>query len=794
MTTACHVCRSRKSVLLLCLLLTLAPGVAAAVATIGHLGPIAPDTIGVTIQAGTVIHGTQVPYAVRPGDRLRRGAGGAREVLRDGRLLGWRASDTLVTRADRYVGPDIDSARLDTPHSYRLSSIDDDRFAAAQSPRAVSRKSRPCDLPRTGGPLRMPVAHTVYLSWPVSLQPGARYRLQIDALSGLQQDFVYDPAAMRSEAVHVSHLGFRPDDPLKAGFVSLWTGSGGGWPYTGKISFAVVDNATGAAVFTGCSGAPRHVPGQAEDAYERDYTRSRVYLLDFSAFATPGVYRLVVAGVGSSYPFRIAADAWLDALRVSTRGLYHQRSGIAVGPPWSEYRRPRCFHPADGVIVHGSRARLMDTGNGFRGGDNFAGLVSGATDALVRDAWGGYCDAGDWDRRIQHLSIARALLDLLLLCPDTFAGLELPIPESDNALPDLLDEALWGVDFFRRLQTASGGVRGGIESAAHPVTGETSWQESQPVLAYAPGIWSSYLYAATAARAAVVLQRIAAARAAVYANSAHAAMQWAESRWPAQPGGWPAEIRDARNLAAAELFRLDGSARWHRVFLQTTVFGRDGAVLRRYQSHDQAEAAWVYVRTAAANPAVAAACRRAICRAADALIAAQRRAAFGWAKDPWLPAAQGVFSRPDCAPLVWAHALSAEQRYVRALVLACQAGAGANPVNLCYTTGLGHAQPRHVLHIDSRLTGQPPPAGITVCGPLDLRHFGGRDNPYARQVAPFCFPAPDSWPAGELFFDICWWPEMCEFNMHHLLAPTMYAWGYLAGRPHASRSGIDESE
>ncbi len=30
--------------------------------------------------------------------------------------------------------------------------------------------------------------------------------------------FVHEPATNRSEAVHVSHLGFRPDDPAKVAF------------------------------------------------------------------------------------------------------------------------------------------------------------------------------------------------------------------------------------------------------------------------------------------------------------------------------------------------------------------------------------------------------------------------------------------------------------------------------------------------------------------------------------------------------------------------------------------------
>ena len=58
------------------------------------------------------------------------------------------------------------------------------------------------------------------------------------------------------------------------------------------------------------------------------------------------------------------------------------------------------------------------------------------------------------------------------------------------------------------MQTPEGGIRGGIESSEHPRSGEASWQESLTVMAYAPDVWSSYLYVATAARAAKWLESL----------------------------------------------------------------------------------------------------------------------------------------------------------------------------------------------------------------------------------------------------------------------------------------------
>ena len=189
---------------------------------------------------------------------------------------------------------------------------------------------------------------------------------------------------------------------------------------------------------------------------------------------------------------------WQQAFFTAVRGFYHQRSGIATGPPFTSYSRPRAFHPDDGVKVYQANVSLLEVDMGLGDRPAFEALTSTKTDQIVPNAWGGYFDAGDWDRRIQHLAVPRGLLELHNLFPNYFKPVNLKIPESTNSLPDILDEALWSLDFFRRLQTADGGIRGGIESAEHPKFGEASWQESQTVMAYAPDVWSSYLYAGVA--------------------------------------------------------------------------------------------------------------------------------------------------------------------------------------------------------------------------------------------------------------------------------------------------------
>lgn len=750
-----------------------------------HVGMVAPDIIEVVVQAGRAEYGQQVPYQPQPDDKVDRKTH-QRTVYRGGKFIGWLVgkAETLLYTPDRVVGEKLDLAWADKPESYGIRCPDDPNYTGDGTPPvAVHRKSKPSDFARVGPwQFEAPMEHHLYLCLPKPLVVGREYLICFRGGHLTATGFKWDPASLRSEAVHVSHLGFRPDDPAKAAFLSCWMGSGGAVAYREGLRFDVLD-AGGRSVFQGKAALSR-AAADPEDAYKRNYSGVPVYEMDFSPLRTPGTYRVAVEGVGCSFPFAIADDAWRRAFYVSARGFYHQRSGIPLGPPHTTFKRPRPFHPDDGLKVYHSNCGLMDSGNGLNRKDsNFGNLVKGRTDQLVANAWGGYMDAGDWDRRIQHLVVSRLLLELAELFPDYFAALSLNIPESGNGLPDIVNEALFNLDCYRRMQTPEGGIRGGIESEEHPRHGEGSWQESLTVMAYAPCIWSSHVYAGVAARAAVILEKLKPDLAGVYRESALRAMAWAEKELKAAGDRqFPHEVHDARNLAAAELFRLTGEPAWHELFLATTAFKDPKAELFVWQKHEQRDAAWVYLRTErpGTDAAVKTNCRAAIIREADERLDSQKKSGFRWMKHFWRPFGWGAPVTPEVESVVRAHVLTGDVKYLRALVLAAQFGAGANPLNLCYTTGLGHRWPQHPLHIDSRITNQPPPPGITVFGPQDVERAKGDWG--QKNVARFAFPQVALWPTAEAYWDVFWYPSVCEFTVQQPMAQNAYLWGYLAAR------------
>ena len=331
-------------------------------------------------------------------------------------------------------------------------------------------------------------------------------------------------------------------------------------------------------------------------------------------------------------------------------------------------------------------------------------------------------DAGDWDRRIQHLYTPRHYLELVELNPDYFKNICLYIPESGNNLPDIVDEALYGLDVYRRMQTPDGGIRGGVESAEHPAEGTTSWEEVSTVLAYAPDHWSSYIYAGVAARAAIVLKMLGKnEKAGIWEESAVKAMEWAEveyEKWITSTDYVNVTNRAKRavpverNLAAVELYRLTHDKRWHKIYLETL-------------EQSQNDASFIYARLdqSLVDKKIQRKVIDTLIAQANRLVELSAKNAFGLTTGRpgrKLGSWAATYTVPAEPLLVQAHFLTGNPDYLKTLLRSALYSAGANPMNLCLTTGLGVNSIKNALHEDTRHTGQPAPIGITVFGPSEL--------------------------------------------------------------------------
>lgn len=592
------------------------------------------------------------------------------------------------------------------------------------------------------------------------------------------------PMPRRSPPPPCTGKANRPDDPFKRASLAVWLGTGGGYQHEGVDRFELLDDATGAVVF---QGTPRlaKAKGATEALKEtKDYARTAVWSLEFGGFATPGRYRVHVPGIGCSASFEIADDVWLRAFRTAMQGFVHQRNGLALEAPWASFTRPRAFHPDDGVRFYQMTIPLSAGQEGKRG-ENLLELSQAGGLREATGIWGGYQDAGDWDSLGSHLAATQLLLELADLHPAfaATARLSLPPSEAGNAIPDLLDESLWNLASFRRLQLPDGAVRGGYGEGWGAREANTS-SMGKRVGVYAPDAVTTLKYAGCAAVAARLLAPFEAEDAKRYGDTAVQAWTWAAGQ-PAPEGKSARDIDRWKAYAAVELFRLTQDSAYRDAFLAVTELTNPGPMI------EQPEASFAYARLpdGLADPA-----RRSIAvelfrKAADRALEFAARNGYGVITDRTdLPVISyvGYFSTPGMASqnLPRAHFLTGDPRHLAAVVQACNYSLGANLEGRTFTVGLGHDWPRSPLHLDSRRTGQAAPVGITVFGAGDeFSEMSRKWNAWVFQWhAVGMAPHPATWPAQELNLDIFSSPSLCEYTIHQNLGPMAYHLGYLAAR------------
>ena len=765
-----------------------------------HISLVAPDILSLTIEAQRTILPTMTKYEPQPGDEKKEqkwsdGVVKQASLIRNGKRIGrlqGKDLDWLFTD-ERIEGDPLLEFATEVTTNYTIRSADDPAYSAGVRPLAVYRKSVPSDIVLPGG--QYPTRHRIYLKLPSKIEAGKSYAIKVDAVNVRNGDltFTADLQTTRSESIHVNQIGYRPDDPVKRAFLSVWMGTGGAYTFPEGLRFSLVDGATSQAVF---SGKVERV--MAADGTEtlwtkppKNYSSTAVYRMDFSAVTTPGTYRMCVEAVGCSYPFEIGTSVWQKAFLTQMKGLYNQRSGVELGPPYTDFRKPRDFFPGDGAVVTRSTHDMMSKAGSSASGE----LAKQDTGEVVTNAWGGYHDAGDWNpRRVTHMYTTLAQLELCELYPGYFNVLKLNIPPVEG-VPDIVTEALFEIDCFRRLQLPDGAIPYGIETDGDPLSGEVSWLSTMHCYVFAPNIRDSWFYAATAARAAKVLTPIKPDLAKIYEESAILAFNWAETDYAKRKVdgslsklGELWEALSARNLSAINLYDLTGNKAYHDVFLQDTGLTDPNAELCVWGFRIQCDAAFHYalLDPKKADPIIGKNAIAAVRNLADRSLKYAAANAFNLTqREKGRPMFAGFFSTSGGTELVRAHYLTKKPEYLLGAVQSCQFQSGCNPNNLVYTTGLGANPVKVPLELDARSSGQAAPVGLTVFGNSDYfnwPHSFWDINLQFVNKPEFLWPNAYEWPLTEAYFET-WILVSANEYVIDAWAPNVLVWGYLAARP-----------
>jgi hypothetical protein len=662
--------------------------------------------------------------------------------------------------------------------------------------------------------------HWLYLTLPQPLEQGRTYTVETGnlATNGGRFTFTFDARRTRSEAVRVNLMGYAPDAPEKFGYLYHWMGDAGGLDlaaWDGK-PFHLLHAETREIVFSGTVRFRKGADNQdflhvAQSPPHGNLLGAPVWECDFSAFRQPGEYVLAVPGIGSSFPFRIHADAYRDAFHWTMKGLFQNRSGIAIGPPHVAHTRPAPHNPRltpgfEGQLVYTS-LRLMDS----EGGEAASGKP--AWDAGVKgpiDTWGWYQDAGDWDGYPSHARVPTNLLFLYDLAPRRFTDGELNIPESGNGIPDLLDEAAWLPRFFHRTRHAivaagygTGGVGGarvmgdfwGSDAGPGGVT-RPSWEDTdRRWVVSGEEAPFTYKYTALAAHLAFLLRRadLQDPEGVDWAREARETWEWAGANL--RPGD--ERPRHGINLglnrlqAAAALYRLTGERTYHDAFVAEAAKRDDIASGRALTEPDEAFAALYFVlavRERGGDRDFAARVARSLDATADFhLLESSDRRALRWGGNFNLPMVIGQSTTPIIAEAVFAYAVqrggdaARDTRRLARIHTTADYFLGTNPLGVVWITGVGPRHPREAFHIDSwcvRREGIIP--GIIPYGPwtrLDtLGAFGPWNNDWPSTSV---YPEIGDWPGHERWFDQYCSPLSGEFTVHQNNGVAAVAYGFL---------------
>ncbi len=259
------------------------------------------------------------------------------------------------------------------------------------------------------------MSHTSYRAFALSALISMLAACQSDPA---QQEKTTEPAL---SSIQVNQLGFYPYS-LKEAVV----------PAGSADRFELIDVSSGQVVYAAGFSEAGLWPVSGE----------RVRRANFSEFETPGRYVIRVEGLADSPPLEIREGVYGALNEAAIKAYYFNRASTELRAEHADiYARPM-GHPDDQVQIHASAASEA--------------RPEGSQLASPK----GWYDAGDYNKYIVNSGISTStLLAAYEHFPEYYRERDLNIPESGDAVPDLLDEAMWNLSWMLTMQDPhDGGV------------------------------------------------------------------------------------------------------------------------------------------------------------------------------------------------------------------------------------------------------------------------------------------------------------------------------------------------
>jgi len=218
------------------------------------------------------------------------------------------------------------------------------------------------------------------------------------------------------------------NDPIRLNQVGYYPNSTKLAIVTGKVqspSFYIVTSDGRDTVYDGSLSLEK------KSAFSSTITR----IADFTDFQRTGSFVLRIDGLPQSYPFEIRSEVYHELGKAVLKGFYFQRSSIPLDGKYAGKWQRGAVYPDNVVLVHPSAS------------DN------GRPAGTVISSPGGWYDGSDCNKYIVNSAIT---LNTLLGAYEDFSkyfdSLKVNIPESDDKVPDILNEALFNIRWMFTMQ------------------------------------------------------------------------------------------------------------------------------------------------------------------------------------------------------------------------------------------------------------------------------------------------------------------------------------------------------
>ena len=515
------------------------------------------------------------------------------------------------------------------------------------------------------------------------------------------------PASASAQAIKVNQVGFLPQ-AHKLAVAAQQAGA-----------FEIVD-ADGKTAFRGTAGP----------ALRWEPSGETVRVLDFSALTRPGTYRIRMPDLPLSDPFAVHADGYRGLNGAALKAFYFNRSATALDPKHAgAWARP-AGHPDDKVLVHASAASPSRP----------AGTVLSSPR--------GWYDAGDYNKYVVNSGISTYTLLAAFEHYPAFFKRDTGIPESGDAVPDILDEAMWNLEWMLTMQDPQdGGVHHKLTNLRFDGIVMPHAASTTPRYMVAKSTAATLDFAATMATASRVLAPYDAkwpGMAARMLAAAQAAWRWAENNPNAvfknpqdvATGEYgDAQLGDEFAWAAAELFIATGDERYvtallkHDAPLSTPSWSNVAALGWMSLAHHRARLDRSMDRSLVERRIDDLAAQLAHTWRGSGYRLAMTPKDFVWGSNA-VVLNQGMM-------LLQAYRIKPDLDYLRAAQSSLDYVLGRNPTGYSFVTGVGARPFRHPHHRPSMADGvEAPVPGWLSGGP----------NP-GQQDAKECPPYPSKLPA-----------------------------------------------